>query len=63
MGRYADQRTARTALEQVDKHQARVAELERAIRDHHYQAHAGNWGADDDLWAVVGLEADAEVIG
>ena len=56
-------RAARCALEQADQHRARAAELERLIREHHRQIHAGNWGFDDELWAALGLEADVEVIG
>ena len=63
MGRYQDQKATRGALEQVEKHKTEAARLKDSIRKHHRQVHAGNWGADDELWATLGLEADPEVIG
>ena len=47
----------------MDAHKQRADTLEGAIREHYRQVHAGNWGYDDELWALVGLEADPEVIG
>jgi hypothetical protein len=60
---YSEKQAARAALEASQRDRDRVTELERAIREHYHQVHARNWGADDDLWAVVGLEANPEVIG
>jgi hypothetical protein len=47
----------------LDKALDNADALKRAIKRHYNQVHAHNWGADDELWAVVGLEADPEVIG
>lgn len=63
MGRYGAEKAARSAIAAAEKQRARADRLEGAIREHHQQVHAGNWGHDDELWAVVGLEADSEVIG
>ena len=61
--RYADQKATREALALADQHRSRATALERAIRKHYEQCKAGNWGYDDELWAMVGLEADPEEMG
>jgi hypothetical protein len=59
----SDKRAVRAALAAAEGDRERVKALERAIRTHYRRVHAGNWGADDELWAVLGLEAKAEAIG
>lgn len=40
---------------------AKAAKLEEAIREHYRQVvHHENWGADDDLWAVLNLRRPRE---
>jgi hypothetical protein len=63
----ADMKALRAIVTQATKREAKQTEradrLERAIKEHYRQVHASNWGADDDLWAEVGLVADAGRIG
>jgi len=62
-----DMKALRAILVQSEKRETKQREradrLERAIKEHYRQVCAGNWGHDDELWAMVGLEADPEVIG
>jgi hypothetical protein len=63
----ADMKALRAILIQSEKRETKQREradrLERAIKEHYRQVHAGNWGHDDELWAAVGLVADETVIG
>jgi hypothetical protein len=62
-----DMKALRAILVQSEKRETKQREradrLERAIKEHYRQVHAGNWGHDDELWTAVGLVADETVIG
>lgn len=60
---YKDQETLRVVLAQAERNKAEALRLKHAIADHYKELHKGNWGADDELWASIGLVADHTVIG
>jgi hypothetical protein len=60
---YRDRQAAIAAGHQADKYKAEAQRLQGAIVAHFKEIHKHNWGADDDLWAAIGLVADPEVVG